>query len=238
MDLIARPETKPEIPRKVRWRAKLFGHPSLSEYLWDYYRRDAKNRPIFYLPYVFLRENFDYLRRYAKIPKKQVRMVLIDGEDSRIDYFLYEFLEELNELTIITDRKKYFESLQERAFQELGLLIDLVKPWEKKNLRGNIVWDFTERMQQPDCYPENSICFLPHKKEWKIRELLRDCPTVLAVSFQEVEIGEIRIDPSLAESLLVPRGFPFRESRCLNLKKWCREQKWMMKMNAQKGEKP
>lgn len=238
MDVIARPETRPDIPRKVRWRARLFGSQCLSEYLWNYYERESEARIPFYLPYIYMKENFYYLRRYAQIPKKQVSMVLIDGDDSRTDYFLYEFLEELNYLTIVTERQKYFESLQERAFQELGLLIDLALPWEQKNIRGNLVWDFTDQLQKLDCYPENSICFMPHKKEWKIKELLRDGLITAAVSLKEVEIGETCISTPLAESLLVPANFPFRKSRCEDLRDWCRNQKWTVKMAVQKPEKP
>lgn len=238
MDVIARPETKPEIPRRVRWKANFFGKHYLSEYLWNYYRKESESRIPFYLPYIYMKENFGYLRRYGKIPRKQINMVLIDGDDGRIDYFLYEFLEELNYLTIITDRKKYFEGLQERAFQELGLLIDLVLPWEEKNLRGNLVWDFSDKLQKSDCYPAGSICFMPHKKEWKIRELLGSCPEIIVVSVTKVIIGENCVLPSMAESLLVPAKFPFRKSRCDALRQWCRAQKWQMKMTAQSGEKP
>lgn len=235
MDIIARTETRPQIPGKVRWKARIFGRQCLSEYLWNFYVEESKTRAPFYLPYIYMRDNFYYLRRYAQIPKKQVSMVLIDGRDSRTDYFLYEFLEELNYLTIVTERKSYFESLQERAFQELGLLIDLALPWEEKNIRGNLVWDFTEQLQKPDCYPKNSVCFMPHKKEWKIRELLRECPPVAAVSLKEVEIGASRISAALAESLLVPRNFPFRQSRCEDLRDWCKAQKWAVKMAVLNG---
>ncbi len=238
MDVIARPETRPDIPRKVRWKAKLFGGHYLSEYLWAYYERESEVRIPFYLPYIYMKENFYYLRRYAQIPKKQVSMVLIDGEDSRTDYFLYEFLEELNYLTIVTERRKYFEGFQERAFQELGLLIDLLFPWEEKNIRGNLVWDFTEQFQKADCYPENSICFMPHKKEWKIKEFLKERPVAAAVMLKEVEIGQNCISAALAESLLVPPNFPFRKSRCEDLRDWCRNQKWTVKMGVQKPEKP
>lgn len=238
MDVSARPETKPEIPGKVRWRARFFGKRHLSEYLRNYYQKESECRIPFYLPYIYMKENFEFLRRYGKIPRKQINMVLIDGNDGRTDYFLYEFLEELNYLTIVTDRQKYFEGLQERAFQELGLLIDLVLPWEEKNLRGNLVWDFSDKLQKPDCYPAGSICFMPHKKEWKIKELLGSCPGITVVSLTKVVIGQNSILPSMAETLLVPAKFPFRKSRCDDLRRWCQAQKWQMKMSAQSGEKP
>ena len=235
MDIVklARPETLPEIPRKIRWKARFFGKQILLQYLKDYYERESMERVPFYLPYIYIKENFDYLRRFAKIPRHQISVVLIDGNDGRMDYFLYEFLEALNFLTIVTDRKPYFESLQERAFQELGLIIELVHPWEDKNIQGNMVWDFTEQLQKTDCYPAGSICFLPHKKEWKIREILNSCERITVVNIKSVEIGENQIHPALAEVLLEPRGFAFRKSRCEELKYWCKEGKWNVKLKAQ-----
>ena len=200
--------------------------------------RESEERVPFYLPCIYMKEIFDYLRRSAQIPKKQINVVLIDGNDARTDYFLTAFLGELNYLTIVTDRMKYFEGLQERAFQELGLLIDLVHSWEEKNLQGNLVWDFSENLQKEDCYPEGSFCFVSHKEEWKVKKLRSVCPQITVVTFAAVETPEGSICPSMAENLLVPAGFPFRETRCQDLKMWCGKKKWMVKMNVQKGEKP
>ncbi len=234
----ARPETKPEIPKKLSWKAKFFGRQMIDEYLWKYYERESEKRIPFYLPYVYMKDCFDHMRRYAKIPRKQIRMVLIDGNDARIDYFLEAFLGELNDLTIVTDRKAYFENLQERAFEELGLLIDLSYSWEAKNLRGNLVWDFSDRMQCKECYPKGSICFMPHKKEWKLRELQKSCPEITIFSLAGIECLQKELSATMAECLLVPADFPFRKTRCEELKIWCREKQWVQKMRVQNPEKP
>lgn len=235
---IARPETLPDIPKKIRWKARLLGKQVIKTYYRRYYERESESRIPFYLPYLFMREHFDYLRRYGEIPRKQIRMVLIDDMDERTDYFLYEFLEELNYLTIITERKEYFERLQEKVFQELGLLVDLVSPWEEKNLHGNMVWDFTEKLQPADCYPVGSICFMPHKKEWKLKEQLTCCKCVTIVSIKNVEIQRQSIFPALAETMLVPKRFPFRQSRCEELRKWCKMSNWKVKLKARTLENP
>ena len=229
---LIRAETLPELPVRVRWRARLFGKGKLWEYIKNYYEEESAHRVPFYLPYIYMKEIFRYLCRYACIPKKSVSMVLIDGGDLRTDYFLYEFLEELNYLTIITDRPEYFESLQERSFQELGLLIDLVRPWEKKHISGNLVWDFSENLQLSDCYPKDCICFTGHKKEWKVQELLRECPTITALTIDEIWVRGFSVYPSMAEGFLVPADFPFRKSRCEDLKKWCRQKEWRVKLKA------
>lgn len=234
----ARPETRPEIPKKLYWKAKFFGKQKILEFIWNYYERESEKRIPFYLPYIYLKECFDYLRRYAGIPKKQINMILIDDDDARTDYFLTNFLEDLNYLTIVTDRMKYFESLQERAFQELGLLIDLVHSWEEKNLQGNLVWDFSEKLQKEDCYPKGSVCFLPHKKAWKIEEVRKSCREIDIITLEGVEMMQKVILPSLAECFLVPADFPFRETRCEDLRVWCKRNRWSVKMNVQKPEKP
>ena len=235
---LARPETRPKLPRKIRFMARIFGSQIVLEYIWDYYERESGNRIPFYLPYIYMRECMAYLRRYAKIPKKQICMVLIDDGDYKIDNFLSEFLEEFNYLTIITNRKEYFENLQERAFQELGLLIDLVLPWEEKNLQGNIVWDFTDTIQKDDCYPKGSICFLPHKKEWKVKDLLESVPNITTVSLKCIEAAGACITPTLAESLLIPWGMRFRKSRSEEVKRGCKMKNLKLKLKAETLEKP
>ena len=226
---MVREETLPQIPGKIRWKAKFFGKTQILEYMRTYYEEESEGRIPFYLPCIYMKEIFRYLCRYGRIPRKAVSMVLIDAGDSRTDYFLYEFLEELNDVTIVTDRREYFEGLQERAFQELGLLVDLVLPWERKNISGNLVWDFSENLQMADCYPKGSICFVGHKKEWKIRELLRECQDITAVSIGEIRVGNLSLYPPLAEAFLVPPKFPFRKGRCEELKKWCHKNHWMVK---------
>lgn len=228
---LARKETLPEIPRGLRWRLRIFGKDHTIEYIAAYYQEESADRVPFYLPYIYMKEIFRYLCQCGGLRKKQVDLVLIDGGDSRIDYFLYEFLEELNYLTIITERKAYFESLQERAFQELGLLIDLWRPWEEKYLKGNLVWDFSEQLQQKDCYPESAVCFAPHKKRWKQRELLKDSKNIQMVFLKNIEAGNLILAPALAESLLIPPGFPFRETRCQDLRKWCSYRHWSIRMD-------
>ena len=233
----ARKETLPKIPMNIRRKAKFFGKRMISDYIGNYYKRESEGRIPFYLPYIYLQENFSYLRRYAGIPQSSILLVLIDGGDGRTDYFLETFLGKLNFLTIVTERKKYFESLQERAFQELGLIIELVQPWESANISGNMVWDFTKNIQCSGCYPKGSICFAPHKKEWKLKELLKTCEDLTVVSIKYVKIKDVCLSPSLGESLLVPANFPFRKSRLEELQSWCRQQKWCIKMKVWNPEK-
>lgn len=233
---LARKETVPELPKKLRLYAHFFGQRKVTEYLSDYYMEQSEKRTPFYLPCVYMREEFRYLCRYAGIRKNQVSVILIDTNDARTDYFLYEFLEQLNFLTIVTQRRGYFESFTERAFQELGLLIDLAEPWPGRPLRGNLVWDFSDSLQSAECYPEGSICFAPCKRKRKMKELLEQCPTVTAVGAPSVVIGPYELPAPMAESLLAPEKFPFRKSRCEELRQWCIRSGWHIKMSVQKLE--
>lgn len=232
---LAREETKPEIPAKLRLYARVFGKRHLAEYLSNYYAEQSEKRIPFYLPCIYMREEFNYLCRYAGIRKNQVSAVLIDANDARTDSFLYEFLEQLNYLTIVTQRREYFEGFAERAFQELGLLIEIVCPWEEKKLCGNLVWDFSEKMQYVEYYPEESICFLPCKTKREMEKFQVQCPTASAVGAPAVVIGMYELSASMAETLLVPAGFPFRKSRCEELRKWCGRNGWHIKITAEKA---
>ena len=234
----ARLETKPEIPKKVRLCAKILGKDQITNYLWKYYERESERRVPFYLPFAYRKELLEHLRRYGKIPKKQMNLILIDGEDFRTELFFYENRMDVSYVTIVTPRKEYFEKIQQQAFAEDGLLVDLVTPWEDKNLRGNLVWDFTEQIQKSDCYPKGSICFLPHKKDWKIKELLQTCDEITAVTIAHVTIAGYPVNPSFAESLLAMPEILFRKRRCEEVEKWCKTRKWSVKLRVQTREKP
>ena len=80
----ARTETLPEVPVKVRWKAKFFGKRIIKTYYQEYYERESGRRIPFYLPYLFMQEHFDYLRRYGKIPRHQISMVLQDRSEAPV----------------------------------------------------------------------------------------------------------------------------------------------------------
>ena len=45
-------------------------------------------------------------------------------------------------------------------------------------------------------------------------------------------------DNTLAETMLVPKRFPFRQSRCEELRKWCKMSNWKVKLKARTLENP
>ncbi len=218
---LAQKDTLPEIPWKIRWKSRFFGNETVVNYLWDYYTGEAEGRIPFYLPYIYRREGYDYLRRSAGLAKKEVTLILIDNGDARTDYLLCEFLEELNYLTIVTERREYFSGFADRAFQELGLLVDLYLPWQAKQLNGNLVWDLTAAVQTPGCYPEGSVCLIPHKTRQQKQELESLCRKCTFLMLQSCRSSGTLIPASLAETLLVPPYLPFRAGRCEMLKEKC-----------------
>ena len=100
------------------------------------------------------------------------------------------------------------------------------------------MWDFTDTIQKNDCYPKGSICFLPHKKEWKVKDLLESVPNITTVSLKCIEAAGACITPTLAESLLIPWGMRFRKSRCEEVKRWCKMKNLKLKLKAETLEKP
>ena len=79
---------------------------------------------------------------------------------------------------------------------------------------------------------------LPHKKEWKIKEQLLCSQGITAVFVKEVEVNGMKIPPSMAEAMLIPRRFPFRKSRCEELARWSKQQGWNVKLRARTLENP
>ena len=101
---------------------------------------------------------------------------------------------------------------------------------------------FRKKRLQNDCERESEErvpFYLPCIYMKEIFDYLRSvCSKITVVTLAAVETPEGSICPAMAERLLVPAGFPFRETRCRDLKMWCGKKKWMVKMNVQKGEKP
>ena len=57
----ARIETVPEVPKKIRWKARIFGKNQIEQFYERYYQRESERRIPFYLPYLNMRTHFDYV---------------------------------------------------------------------------------------------------------------------------------------------------------------------------------
>lgn len=228
---MAEKDTLPKLPKKFWKFQRWFSQEYFWEYLWNYYMEESKGRRPFYLPYLYLREEQDFLRRTGQMALEEIHLVIIDSEDERCGYLLQELLWKLNYLTILTNRKKYFEGLKNRAFQEMGLIIELYYPWQEKHVYGNLIWDLTDKLQPKDCYPSGSICFMPHKSQVQKEILGEQCPDTRFFLMPDILWRDQKLTANFAEALSVPCYFPFRESRCEDLKIKSRNCHWKLLWN-------
>ena len=70
------------------------------------------------------------------------------------------------------------------------------------------------------------------------KDLIEGRPIFGDTNRKNVEIQRQNIFPALAETMLVPKRFPFRQSRCEELRKWCKMSNWKVKLKARTLENP
>lgn len=140
-------------------------------------------------PYLvdFARIFFGVIREKGLNPAKVEVIVFDEGEDEHqpferigVQDVLNQLRDDINALTIFTDRPQYFEKFAEQAYEENGLLV-IMKPkreqcravWQKADDSTCVVLDFE---WNGACYrPDNGACkgYIPiHKKAWEMRENL------------------------------------------------------------------
>lgn len=83
-----------------------------------------------------------------KIEYKNLRLVIIDPEDYKMEYLLELFLKDLNYLTIITNRGEYFSEIREIIYDKVGLVLDIIKNPTKEQIGGNIIIDANENLNK------------------------------------------------------------------------------------------
>ncbi len=123
-----------------------------------------------------------------KIPAKGMELIIIDEEADGHHIFeradvgdvLEQVCEELNALTIYTDRPLYFSGFVDRAYEENGLLANL---FSKKDLKRQevmatastnaLILDFEWEGTCYTLWQSQKYSYIPiHKKAWKIAENL------------------------------------------------------------------
>lgn len=114
--------------------------------------------PTWIIRYIMFRNIYEETIRLSNIKRQDVRLVIIDEESRKIEYIVESVMEELNYLTILTHRPERFQLLQQKVYEETGLVIDVVDKESMVSLQGNLVVDlchegvFTYSCFSPDTY--------------------------------------------------------------------------------------
>lgn len=99
---------------------------------------------------LYLKELINEGMKKKKIKKKDLRLVLLDSKDERMDFILNWITEDLNYLTIITDRQEYFREFIDKIYDTSGLIVVLEPFTVCEQIEGNLVLDMAA--DQYKCY--------------------------------------------------------------------------------------
>lgn len=91
------------------------------------------------LNYILFPEILEKIVKTYQIDCKNMKLVLMDSSDSRMEYLLELLLPHLNYLTIITDRPEFFDHFIEYAFHNTGLVVEVITKPITDTLSGDFI---------------------------------------------------------------------------------------------------
>lgn len=111
------------------------------------------------LPYLFFDEILKDIRRKHRISKREMKLVMIDEESVNLEALLSSFIQELNFLTIITDRTEQFQNYIDYLYEETGLMVSVLATEDAQMMHGNIIVDFKKELNKKlvRVYPEDAV---------------------------------------------------------------------------------
>ncbi len=107
------------------------------------------------IKFLYLKKLVEIGREKLRIEEKDMKLVIIDSGDKRIEHVLELFINNLNYLTIITNREEYFTGFRDMIYDTTGLVVEFEELPLKNHIDGNIIIDLDS-----DCY--KSYNFFPY----------------------------------------------------------------------------
>lgn len=105
-----------------------------------------------------LKQWIDFLIRKHDILRKEMRLLIIDGGSKDVCSILKNIYQDVNYMTICTERKEHFEPLLEDAFNQTGLMIEMLSKESTDGMQADIVIDFEKNEKNVyRLYPKRSI---------------------------------------------------------------------------------
>lgn len=98
--------------------------------------------------YLFFQQGMELFMKKHGISKKDVKVVIIDSDDKKIAMILETVLQYANYLTIVTERKEYFEKAVDIIYEETGLMVDVVSSEEKGKIAGTFIVNLNQENYQ------------------------------------------------------------------------------------------
>ncbi len=128
---------------------------------------------------MYMRPVLEQILKKRGIPCQKLELVIIDAEhdrdedDNDIENVLYELVQQLNYLMLVTDRPEKYEDFMDMAYEENGLIVQRISKTAGKHARGNLVMDFERSTGICTENMKSGIVYLPvYKRPWEIGENL------------------------------------------------------------------
>ncbi|WP_455717920.1 hypothetical protein [Anaerosporobacter sp.] len=108
------------------------------------------------------------------INEKDMKLVVIDSMDKRIEHVLEQFINNLNYLTIITNREEYITGFRDMIYDTAGLVVECEELPLKSHIEGNIIIDLdSESYKNYNFFPYGA-CVIDVNSSAKKRQYLQE----------------------------------------------------------------
>ncbi|WP_167955427.1 hypothetical protein [Anaerosporobacter faecicola] len=125
------------------------------------------------LKYLYLSQIIKENKKRLVIQDKDVKLVIIDSGDKRVEHVLERFSENLNSLTIITDREEYFASFREMIYDTTGLVVEVEGLQVRNHIEGNIIIDLCSESYKLYNFFPHGACVIDVNSSSKKRQYLQ-----------------------------------------------------------------
>lgn len=126
------------------------------------------------IKFLYLRQLVAIAREKLHIEEKDMKLVIIDSHDKRIEHVLEQFVCNLNYLTIITNREEYFDGFRDMIYDTTGLVVEFEELPIKDHIEGNIIIDLdSESYKSYNFFPYGS-CVVDVNSSAKKRQYLQE----------------------------------------------------------------
>lgn len=164
------------------------------------------------IPYLYLDEIIRLVRKVHKIPEKDMRLKIIDSNSIDLEEILVPIIDNLNYLTIITEREEKIEALAEKIYEETGLLI-VVK--NKKILNEpidadlqpkpakDVILDLSEEnIKNIYCLEKDSIYVDLSSNKEKVKMILAKRKDIAYYNYFEFMVANQKINNRILQAIL------------------------------------
>ncbi|WP_310601724.1 hypothetical protein [Anaerosporobacter sp.] len=135
-------------------------------------KRSERERSL--IKFLYIQHLVRSTRKELRIREKDMKLVVIDSCDKRIESVLEMFISNLNYLTIITNREEYFSSFRDMIYDTTGLVVELESLPLQSNIDGNIIIDLDSESYKNYKYFPYGACVIDVNSSTKKRQYLQE----------------------------------------------------------------